>query len=177
MNNFGRILAMLFPLAATCPNTFGQAAVEYGLGAGRAATTTAPALNLGNSIKGVFDTVNKTIEPNRGVSGSGSAARSSLSTTAKRTPRSGQSAGLAGKKSAPAEVTQSATQPTKAYEDPAQIRAGIEYDEMVRRFGPPSMSMTTEEGKRALSYSSQGGLVQVEVEGGKVVSVAGQASK
>jgi Flp pilus assembly pilin Flp len=160
-----------FLLAATlCPAAFGQAAAEYGIGAARAVTMTAPAANLGNGIKGVFDTLNKTIEPDKGAA-SGSASSGMLSPKPQRSPRSKQAIGPAGRK--PTATAAAGA----AYEDPKQIHAGIAYDELVRRFGPPSMSIMGETGRSALSYSSRNNLVQVEVEDGKVISVVGAQSE
>ena len=42
-------------LAGICRTAAGQAIAEYGLGAGRASTTTAPARNLGKQLGGVLD--------------------------------------------------------------------------------------------------------------------------
>jgi hypothetical protein len=36
------------------------------------------------------------------------------------------------------------------YEDPRHIEAGIGYEELVRRFGSPSMEVTTRPGGRTL---------------------------
>jgi len=67
-----------------------------------------------------------------------------------------------------------ARQPRHApgYEDPRHIPAGIEYSEMVRRFGPPSMKITDSPSRTTFSYSTLQTQVQVEVQSGKVVSVA-----
>ena len=151
----------LLPLAALCPEAFGQAAVEYGLGASRAAISTAPAAGLGKSIKGVFDSVNKTLEP---------AVSLSPSAQAKPQGRSKQLASPSAKKAAETPAAQA----EKGFENPQNIQSGIEYDELLRRFGPPSMSVTSESGGRALSYSTKDGLVQVAVENGKVVSIGGR---
>jgi hypothetical protein len=139
--------------------------VEYSLGAGRAATSTAPAAGLGNSIKGAFDSVSKAIQE-QAVTSSGSAAPGS-STQLKMVRPTRQSALRTVKK--PTLTDEKAA----TYEDPHKIQAGIEYDEMIRRFGPPSMSVTTEAGTKAVSYPMRDGLVQVEVDSGKVISVSG----
>ena len=57
------------------------------------------------------------------------------------------------------------------YEDPRRIQAGIPYEEMVRRFGPPSIKITEQSGRSTLSYFSRPNLVQVEVQDGRVISV------
>jgi len=58
-----------------------------------------------------------------------------------------------------------------AFEDPRRIPAGIEYREMLRRFGPPSMKVTDAPSRTTFSYSRLKTQVQVEVQNGKVVSV------
>lgn len=58
------------------------------------------------------------------------------------------------------------------YEDPQKIPSGIQYSEMVRRFGPPTMKVTDSPGRTTYSYSKLKTQVQVEIQNGKVVSVA-----
>lgn len=156
------VLAFLL-LAAVCPTAFAQAAVEYGLGVGRAATSTAPVRNLGKQIGGVWDSLDKAAKS--GDSQAPSHVKSSTalkrSTTASR----------AGRKTA-SNATSPAALP---YEDARHIEAGIAYDELVRRFGRPSMEITTGPGARTLSYAAREGTVSVEVENDKVVTVAGGA--
>jgi hypothetical protein len=147
-------------LAAVCRIAAGQAVVEYGLGAGRAATTTAPAGNLGKQLGGVFDSLNKAVkagEDQSAPAGNSSAASKRSATAAP-----------VGKKTASTAVAPAAP----VYEDPRHIQAGVGYEEMVRRFGPPSMEITTGPGARTLSYAAREGTVAVEVENDKVVTVA-----
>ena len=153
-------IVLAFPLlAALCPIAAAQAVVEYGLGAGRAATTTAPARSLGKQIGGVFDSLNKAVKAgeDQAAPAGNSSAASKRSTAA--VP--------AGKKTASTAVPPAA--PT--YEDPRHIQAGAGYEEMVRRFGPPSMEITTGPGGRTVSYAAREGTVAVEVENDKVVTV------
>lgn len=58
------------------------------------------------------------------------------------------------------------------FEDPRKIPTGIQYVEMVRRFGPPSMKVVDGPARTTFSYSKLKTQVQVEVQNGKVVSVA-----
>lgn len=58
------------------------------------------------------------------------------------------------------------------FEDPKKIPTGIQYVEMVRRFGPPSMKVVDSPARTTFSYSKLKTQVQVEVQNGKVVSVA-----
>ena len=54
----------------------------------------------------------------------------------------------------------------------AQNGTEAAYEELVRRFGPPSMEVTTRPGRRTLSYAAREGTVAVDVENDKVVSAA-----
>ena len=60
-------------------------------------------------------------------------------------------------------------QPRPKYEDPNQIQLGLEYEELVRRFGPPTLAFTEGQSSK-LSYSSTAGTVEIEILGGKVTS-------
>jgi hypothetical protein len=56
------------------------------------------------------------------------------------------------------------------WEDPSGIETGLSYDELLRRFGRPSLAITSETG-RTLTYSGKGGAYHVELEDEKVASV------
>jgi outer membrane biosynthesis protein TonB len=58
------------------------------------------------------------------------------------------------------------------FEDPRKIPTGIQFAELVRRFGPPSMKVVDGPARTTFSYSKLKTQVQVEVQNGKVVSVA-----
>lgn len=58
------------------------------------------------------------------------------------------------------------------FEDARRIPTGIDYGEMVRRFGPPTMRVTDSPSRITYSYAKVKMQVQVEVQNGKVVSVA-----
>jgi hypothetical protein len=126
---------------------FGQAAVEAGLGASRAATSTAPAKGLGKSMSGIAGSLDKALKP----------AQS----------RSDETISVADTVPAPAAP---AAPPASKFEDPAGIEAGLTWAELVRRFGPPAMSMTFD-GEQSLSYPGKTGTFQVTVREGKVKSV------
>jgi hypothetical protein len=72
---------------------------------------------------------------------------------------------------APARPPAKPTRRAPAYEDPRQIPAGIDYNEMVRRFGPPSMKITDSPLRTTFSYARLGTQIQVELQNGKVISV------
>lgn len=61
-------------------------------------------------------------------------------------------------------------------EDPRRIPPGISYDAMVRRFGPPSIVVTDGPGRSSLSYAGRSSRVQVEVQDGRVISVASSST-
>ena len=133
-----------------------QAIVESALGASRAATTTAPARGLSDAAVGIFGSLDKVLKAAQGQESS---------SIASSTSRSGRPAASKAKTD-PAE----ATKPAPVYEDPLGIRVGLGYDELIRRFGPPSMQITSGPDAKTLSYLTKNGFVQVECENGKVTS-------
>jgi hypothetical protein len=91
---------------------YGQAAVEAGLGAARAATSTAPAKGLGKSMSGLAGSLDKALKAGPPK------AESTVATPSANTPSA-----------APAPA------PVANWEDPAGIEPGLSYEDMVRRFG------------------------------------------
>jgi hypothetical protein len=61
---------------------------------------------------------------------------------------------------------------TKSYEDPNQIRSGMGYEEVVRRFGPPYYGVSTGPDTRTLEYLGKDGGLDIELQGDKVTKVA-----
>jgi hypothetical protein len=136
----------LVPLGLLAAGTAaGQAAVEAGLGAGRAAITTAPASGIGKAISGLAGGLDK--------AGKGSAGSTTV-TTVRMSPAS----------------TVKAPAAASNWEDAGGIETGLGYAELVRRFGPPAMSITSETGT-SLTYTGKAGMFQLEVRDGKVASV------
>ena len=160
MKSLALIVLAFLLLPAVCPTAVAQAVVEYGVGAARAATTTAPARDLGKQIGGVLDSLNRVAK-----AGEGQAAPKAQSSTGP--VRSATAAPSRTKTASP-----SLPAPATVFEDPRHIEAGIGYEELVRRFGPPSMEVTTRPGRRTLSYAAREGAVAVDVENEKVVSAA-----
>ena len=119
-------MKLLVLWAATATTLYAQAAVEYGLGASRAATSTAPAAGIGKSVAGALSNLDKTIK---------SADKTSSETI------------VLPKETKPAA-------PAKAYEDIAKAEVGLAYDELLDRFGPPAMQITGEDGIRKLTYGA-----------------------
>ena len=120
-----------------------QATVEYGLGAGRAATMTAPAKDLGKSIAGAIGSLDKTLK-------NAKPASSAITVT--------------GAAAAPAE-------PPKIYEDIKKAEVGMDYEALVARFGPASLEAAGEEGIRKLTYSDKDGTTRIDVKDGKVAAI------
>ena len=175
------ILALPFlALIVFCPAAAPQAATEYGLGAGNAATAATPARNLAKGIGGVFESLNKAVDRNAEATASEPPAATdpAQGPSARAASRSRQSRRQVASKAGAADATPAAraqpatVAPPPAFEDPRQIQAGLAYDEMLRRFGPPSMSITSESGRRTVWYSNGDHKYQVEVENGKVIAPA-----
>jgi len=61
--------------------------------------------------------------------------------------------------------------PAVTYEDPAGIKEGMDYAEVLRRFGPPSMKLATTAEEQTLCYSGADGNVDAQLREGKIVSV------
>jgi len=140
---FSLCLALARPAA-------GQAGVEAGLGAARAVTTTAPARGIGKSISGLSGTLEKTIK---------SGQQSSTPQTVVTAPEP----------AAKAPLTSPVRPPT--WEDAGAIETGLAYADLVRRFGPPTMSISNTVGK-SLTYRGKDGWFQVDVRDGAVSAVA-----
>ena len=124
---------------------YGQAAVEAGLGAARAVTSTAPAAGLGKSIAGAFGTLDKTLKTDK-------PATEVITVRSSSTP--------------PAPKT-----PARTYEDIRKAEIGMEYETLIERFGPAALEMAGEGGIRKLTYPGKEGSTQVEVKEGKVLAV------
>ena len=149
-------------LVAFAGTAAGQTAVEYGAGAARAATTAGPA----KKISGVFSNLDKALKStmDQATPKDGAAGAAARSPAAKRK--------TAAKTIPPPAPPEKVTPPPPArtYEDPAGIQAGLAYDELLARFGPPSMEFATGPAAKTLSYLTKGGVVQVECVAGKVTS-------
>jgi hypothetical protein len=131
-----------------------QATVEAGLGAARAVTTVAPAKGIGKSMAGLAGSLDKALKG--GQQGSDIQPPAAIATKAASTTQS-PSAGIS-----PA--------PVANWEDPGGIELGLSYEELVRRFGPSSMAITSG-AERALTYPGKDGMFQVKVQDGVVKSI------
>jgi hypothetical protein len=139
-------------LAALAGSLQAQTAVEAGLGASRAGTMTAPAKDLGKGIAGAIGNLDKV-----------------LKSADKSQPEASSSTVTPVKESAAKQAA--AVKPAPVYEDIKKVEVGLEYDELIRRFGPPALEVESVGGGKKLTYSSKMGSTQLEVKDGKVAAV------
>jgi hypothetical protein len=92
----------------------------------------------------------------------------------KKVTRSNSSGRLETKANTPGANTPARTR--RVYEDPRLILAGMSYREVVRRFGPASLTAIAVPDSSILSYSRRSHHVQVELKNGIVVGVTGTGS-
>ena len=147
----------------------GQATVEAGLGMSGASTGAAAVRNLSESISGALRGLDNAVKPagNAITLKPHSPATSGAARSARAIQR--KPAGKAAPE--PERAAPAILPPPQRYEDAAGIEKGIEYEELVGRFGPPSMEIASGDGAKTMSYVSSGGAVQVEFRDGKVTSV------
>ncbi len=145
-------------LAAFCGAARAQAVAEYGRMARQSSTAAAKAHHTSREIGGVWKSLDKTLQtsPDNAVSRETSPGVTARSANVR--PRT------ANAKPAPNSAA--------VYEDPERIPTGIGYEDLVRRFGPPSFEVTDGTGKTALSYESKEGSVDLELQNGKVTRVS-----
>jgi hypothetical protein len=133
----------------------GQAMTEYGLGAAGAATG---AKGVGGGIAGAFSSLDKALPSDKSATKTAAPAASRPSASPKTKPKPG--AARVGP-ATPAEPA-SAAPPVPKYDDPNQIKVGMGYDELLRRFGPPAMEVTSGPSSKTLIYQSKEGSVHVD---------------
>jgi len=131
----------------------GQAIMESGLGAARAATTAAPAKGVGKSLSGLAGSLEKAIK----AQSPGSVEQPSASATSAAIQPP-----LAAANTPPA--------PAANWEDPGAIEVGITYDELLRRFGPYSMAIS-DSTRKLLTYRGKAGVFQIGMQDGKVTAI------
>src|SRR6185436_12058041 len=136
---FSRIAALVIVIPGLLA---AQAAAEAALGSSMAVTTTAPAAQkTGKAIGGAMDKLGKIFDD-------GSPAKSA-EPAARPAPRSAAKSTVAKRRPALVEPAV----PAVSYEDPAGIKEGMEYDEVMRRFGPPAMKFTSGPVEEMLTYA------------------------
>jgi len=137
---------------------YAQAATEAGLGAARAATTTAP---VGKSIADALNNMTRALE--KAISTDTKHAESTLTAAP-------------AQKAAKPQVTSAVKvepkpKPEVTYEDPAGIRKDMDAAEVLERFGPPALTLTTGPGEEVFSYTRKDTALDVTMRNGKVAVV------
>lgn len=149
-----------------------QAIVEYGLGTATVTGMAAAGQRLGQAAADKISKVHgatpapPTLKPLTGSApdASPSAAAPSARAGSVRASAADPAAALL---LAPASPAPSA--PAVSYEDPAGIKEGMDYAEVVRRFGPPSMKFASSTaGGETLLYSRAGRDLDFQLRDGKV---------
>lgn len=153
-------------LLATIPAAaWGQAMVEYGLGA--AAAGTAGAGGVGRGMSGIFNSLSKTLgTATEGQTGAAATTQSTRTATSKAKAGAAQPA-VTSATALPAEPPK----PAVVYEDPAGIAMGMGWDELLGRFGEPAMKVTSGAASESLTYETKERSVDVEMRAGKVYSL------
>jgi len=139
-----------------------QAMVEYAAGAAAASNASAGAKAVGKSVAGALEKLNKNLDD-----GASSSKTETLSTPSRsKAPARKSSTGAAAKSQPDAPAP-----PPPTYEDPSGIQQGMAYDDVVKRFGPPAIALTTAPGEQSLTYAKKGASFDVKVINGKVTAV------
>lgn len=142
-------MTRLLILALVATASFAQTMVEYSLGAAKSAAGAAAMKRTGDSTAAALDKAAKTLGKNAPA-----ATRSSTSVV---------------RLAAAAEPTK----PVKfATPDPAQIKPGMDRDELIRKFGEPAMKISgSENAIETWWYGSGAEAVTLKLLDGKVTSV------
>ena len=139
---------------------FGQAMVEAAGASSAASGSAGPLKGLGDAIKGVLGGVDNSL-------------KSTTSTTVVHS--SGPVTTVKTRTRSKARLKTALAEPAVAkpvYEDPQKIQAGITYEDLMHRFGPPAMRWTEESGATKLTYLTKAGPIELQFAAdGKVSSV------
>jgi hypothetical protein len=151
----------------------GQSRVEYGALAGAAAGSVGALKGVSSSTAGVFGNLDRIMKAEHpAVETSTPVTTVYMPSSSPRAAASRPATQKTAKSSARGAFEPDAPPPPPPpdYEDPRQIQAGIGYQELVRRFGPPSLQVTDDESSTTLTYLTKTGPVQVQFSDGKVTS-------
>jgi hypothetical protein len=169
MIRYGALVSAGFALLLFEHSAFAQAMVEYGIAAGAASSAAAPAAGIKSSIGGMFKGLDNVLKS--APSPANSTVESPAEPRVSAAPSSKQKSARGGK--APVTQAKLSAAPAvtpRSYEDASTIATGIGYEELVRRFGPPRMVFTNGPNSKTMSYLGKNSAVQVELQGGKVIS-------
>ena len=156
MAEYSRRIGISFALmCGLCHASRAQAVAEYGRLTRQSSTATAKGYHTSTEITGVWKSLDKTLKgspSNTGAQETSVTAR--VATVRSRTTVSKPTA-ISG----------------AVYESPDLIQTGIAYEELIRRFGPPSFAVADDTGTTSASYQSKEGNVDLELQDGKVTKV------
>ena len=152
------ILALLI-LAGLPGGLLGQAMAEHAAASGAAPTVAAPMKSVGKGISSALNNAGKALDKTQAVSSRSRPARGSAVHCRLRSSLPAQRASVESPKV------------LVSYEDPNGIQVGVAYEELLRRFGQPSMMITGEDGQQKMYYTGNGHTAEVLVRDGVVVSV------
>ncbi|MBI3697623.1 MAG: hypothetical protein HY238_22660 [Acidobacteria bacterium] len=155
---------MVCAVLAFSASASGQAVVEYGLNAGRASVAGAAANKTGKATGAALDKV-------------GGALNNAGGKTSAAKPAVAQAQAAQAQAAAPAKPPETEKAASAASEntavDVAALSSGLERDELLKKFGKPSMKLTNTDGPDLVEkyfYKSAGGeKVVVTLRNGKVV--------
>ena len=139
--------------------------MEYGLGAGRAATSAAPARAAGSAIGGAFGNLTRTLQ------NSGDAKPAVEHETAAPSHAGKKAASSQDPAQPPSASVTTEPAPAANWEHPSGIQEAMEYTEILQRFGPPTLKLTTGPGEEALNYVRKDVAVDVTLRAGKAITV------
>ena len=146
----------------------GQATVEAGMGAAASSIGSSGARGVNKSIGGVFRNLDEALKP----TGSAGAAKTDSPPPARSTKPAARRKPTGQTSRVREEGTDAVARPTPSYEDATRIEKGMGQEELLRRFGPPAMQIASGSDAQTMSYISGGGVVQLELQAGTVISVA-----
>lgn len=139
------VLVCALPVSALA-----QAMVEYGAGLASSAAAISAGRKTGKSVGGIFEKASKAV--------SGAPQSISPSATAVRTTRAAQA--------------DAAVVPTVVYPplEETALREGAAYEELVSRYGPPSLETTGGSGEKTAWYETKRQSVEIVMREGKIGS-------
>lgn len=137
-----------------------QATVEHSAISGATSTLAGAAGNAAKAIDGALQKLDGTLD---------AATKRAAGPAQAKTSAAKNRASAAAPAAPPAEPLK----PARVFEDPAGIKAGLSYADLLSRFGEPAMQITGDNGEQTLFYSRKDGRgqTQVRVAGGQVRSV------
>ena len=162
---FELLAGTILALAAT-GTAWTQALPEYSAGAAGSAGASGA---IGNNIGGIIGNLEKSL-PHDDSANQGPAKKTEPSPAGRPATSVKPQRATHRVKPATAPAAPESSQPAPKYEDPSQIQLSLAYDEMLRRFGPPAMEITTQQASKKVLYMSPSGTIHIEVVDGVVTS-------